>query len=79
MRYLYKQLSTTYEELLASAKEAEAEWLEHKMVRSKVMTASPVDPGKKGREELKSRIDKLTAKLKTRGKRTTMEEEKNSN
>ena len=68
MRYLYKQPSTTYEELLASAKEAEAEWLEHKTVRLKATTASPVDPGKKEREELKSRIDKLTAELNKREK-----------
>ena len=68
MRYLYKQLSTTYEELLASAKEAEAEWLEHKTIRSKVTTASPADPGKKEREKLKSRIDKLTAELNKREK-----------
>ena len=68
MRYLYKQPSTTYEELLAFAEEAEAEWLEHKTVRSKAMTASPVDPGKKEREELKSRIDKLTAELNKREK-----------
>ena len=59
MRYLYKQPNTTYEELLASAKEAEAEWLEHKTIRSKATTASQADPGKKEREELKSRIDKL--------------------
>ena len=61
MRYLYKQLDTTYEELLASAKEAESEWIEHKTMRSKA--TSVVDPGKKEREELKSRIDKLTAEL----------------
>ena len=68
MRYLYKQPSTTYEELLASAKEAEAEWLRHKTIRSKATTASPADPGKKEREELKSRIDKLTAELNKREK-----------
>ena len=59
---------TTYEELLASAKEAEAEWLEHKMIRSKATTASQVDPGKKEREVLKSRINKLTAELNKREK-----------
>ena len=55
MRYLYKQPEMTYEELLASAKEAEMEWMEHKTVRSKATTAaaSSVDPGKKEREELK--------------------------
>ena len=68
MRYLYKQPSTTYEELLASAKEAEAEWLEHKTIRSKATTTSPADPGKKEREELKSRIDKLMAELNKREK-----------
>ena len=68
MRYLYKQPMTTYEELLASTKEAEAEWLEHKMIRSKATTASQADPGKKEREELKSRIDKLTTELNKREK-----------
>ena len=29
MRYLYKRLDTTYDELLLTAKEAECEWLEH--------------------------------------------------
>ena len=65
MRYLYKQPETTYEELLASAKEAEAEWMEHKTVRSKATTATalPVDSGKKEREELKMGIDILAAEL----------------
>ena len=74
MQYLYKQPDTTYEELLASAKEAEAEWFEHKMMRSKAM--SVVDPGKKEREELKSRIDKLTAEL---NKKDTSKQWKNEN
>ena len=68
MRYLYKQPMTTYEQLLASTKEAEAEWLEHKTIRSKATTASQADPGRKEREELKSRIDKLTAELNKREK-----------
>ena len=68
MRYLYKQPLTTYEQLLASAKEAEAEWLEHKTIRSKMTIASQADPGRKEREELKSKIDKLTAELNKREK-----------
>ena len=45
MRYLYKQESTTYDELLQSAKEAKSEWLDNKLrVKSTVTTE---DPGKK--------------------------------
>ena len=59
---------------MASAKEAEAEWIEHKMMTSKA--TSVVDPGKKEREELKSRIDKLTAEL---NKKDTSKQCKNEN
>ena len=61
MRYLYKQVETTYEELMSSAKEAESEWLENKQIRAKL--SSVVDPGKKERDELKAKIDKLSAEL----------------
>ena len=61
MRYLYKQETTTYEQLLTSAKEAESEWLEHKTLKAKSTTIA--DPGKKERDELRSRIEKLTAEL----------------
>ena len=62
MRYLYKKLGTTYEELMMSAKEAEAEWIDNKArVKSTVISE---DPGKKEREELKQRIEKLTESVK---------------
>ena len=62
MRYLYKKPDTTYEELMISAKEAEAEWIDNKAcVKSTVVNE---DPGKKEREELKQRIEKLTESLK---------------
>ena len=63
MRYLYKRPGTTYDELLLTAKEAECEWLEHKTVRSKQVTATD-DTGKKEREEIKVRLDKLTETVK---------------
>ena len=53
---------TTYEELMMSAKEAEAEWIDNKaLVKSTVVNE---DPGKKEREELKQRIEKLTESVK---------------
>ena len=62
MRYLYKQESTTYDELLQSAKEAESEWIDNKLrVRS---TVAIEDPGKKEREELKDRLERLTESIK---------------
>ena len=61
MRYLYKEPETTYESLLSAATEAEAEWLESKTLKAKA--ASYVDPGKKERNELKAKINKLTAEL----------------
>ena len=61
MRYLYKEVDTTYESLLSAAMEAEAEWLESKTLKAKA--ASYVDPGKKERDEFKAKIDKLTAEL----------------
>ena len=51
MRYLYKKSETMYEELMMSAKKAEAEWINNKArVKSTVVNE---DPGKKEREELK--------------------------
>ena len=44
IRYLYKKPDTTYEELMMSAKEAEAEWIDNKAcVKSTVVSE---DPGK---------------------------------
>ena len=49
MRYLYKKPDTTYEELMMSAKEAEAEWIDNKAhVKSTVVNE---DPGKKERDQ----------------------------
>ena len=61
MRYLYKETETGYEQLLSAAREAETEWIESKTIKAKV--TSVVDPGKKERDELKARIDKLTKEL----------------
>ena len=62
MRYLCKKPETMYEELMMSAKEAEAEWIDNKTcVKSTIVNE---DPGKKEREELKQRIKKLTDSIK---------------
>ena len=63
MRYLYKHPETTYDELLLTAKEAECEWLEHKLICSK-QTITPDDVEKKEREEIKVRLDKLAETVK---------------
>ena len=47
---------------MMSAKEAEAEWIDNK-ARVKSIVVSE-DPGKKEREELKQRIEKLTESVK---------------
>ena len=63
MRYLYKKSDTTYEELMMSAKEAEAEWIDNRTcVKSTVVSE---DPGKKERQELKQRIKKTDWKCKS--------------
>ena len=61
IRYLYKETETVYEQLLSAAREAETEWVESKTIKAKV--TSVVDPGKKERDELKARIDKLIKEL----------------
>ena len=62
MRYLYKKPDIMYKELMMSAKEAEAEWIDNKAcVKSTVVSE---DPGNKEREELKQRIEKLTESVK---------------
>ena len=45
MRYLFKKPGTTYEELMMSAKEAEAEWIDNKARGKSTMVSE--DPGKK--------------------------------
>ena len=61
MTYLYKQPTTAYDELLQSAKEAELEWLDNKL---RVKSAMVDDPGKREREELKERLERLTETMK---------------
>ena len=82
MRYLFKP-ETSYEELLSSAKEAEAEWIENKSVRVKATVATLPDPGKKEREELKQQIEKLAAEMRQEGERQfgqlAVEKQKESN
>ena len=63
MRYLYKCLDTTYDELLLAAKEAECEWLEHRMTKMKQTTVGE-DVDRKEREEIKVRLDKLAETVK---------------
>ena len=62
MRYLYDRESTTYEVLLAAMKKAETEWSEtHAQFRMK--GAAVVE--KKELDELKERLDKLQATVKS--------------
>ena len=68
MRYLYKETETGYEQLLSAAREAETEWIESKTIKAKA--TSVVDPGKKERDELKARIDKLMKELNKKEKGT---------
>ena len=63
MRFLYTKESTTYDSLLAAIKEAESEWNESK---SQVWIKSAVVPDREDEmEELKKRLDKLTATVKS--------------
>ena len=61
MRYLYKESKTGYEQVLSATREAETEWAKSKTIKAKA--TSVVDPGKKERDKLKARIDKLTKEL----------------
>ena len=54
-------MDTGYEQLLSAAKETETEWVESKTIKAKAV--SVLDPGKKERDKLKTRIDKLTKEL----------------
>ena len=62
MIYLYKKPDTKYEELMMSAKEAEAEWIDNKACVKSIVVSE--NPGKEEREELKQRIEKLTDSVK---------------
>ena len=61
MRYLYKQPTTVYDELLQSAKEAESEWMDNKLW---VKSTTVEDLGKREREELKEWLERLTESMK---------------
>ena len=54
-------MDTGYEQLLSAARETETEWVESKTIKAKAV--SVLDPGKKERDKLKTRIDKLTKEL----------------
>ena len=69
MRYLYKQPTTVYDELLQSAKEAESEWMDNKL-RVKSISTAVEDPGKREREELKERLERLTESMKVANMQT---------
>ena len=73
MRYLYKQPTTAYDELLQSAKEAESEWMDNKL---RVKSTLVEDPGKKEREELKERLERLTESMKVANLQTQRREVK---
>ena len=63
MRFLYTKESTTYDSLLAAIKEAEVEWNESK---TQVRIKGVVVPEREDElEELKKRLDKLTATVKS--------------
>ena len=70
MRYLYDRESTTYEALLAAMKRAETEWSE---TRGQIRMKGDTVVEKKELDELKERLDKLQATVKS----TTANTEKN--
>ena len=75
MRYLYKQPTTVYDELLQLAKEAESEWMDNKL---RVKSATVEDPGKREREELKERLERLTESMKVANLQTQRRDVKKS-
>ena len=75
MRYLYKQPTTVYDELLQSAKEAESEWMDNKL---RVKSTTVEDPGKREREELKERLERLTKSMKVANLQTSRRDVKKS-
>ena len=75
MRYLYKQSTTVYNELLQSAKEAESEWMDNKL---RVKSTTVEDPGKREREELKERLERLTESMKVANLQTSRRDVKKS-
>ena len=75
MRYLYKQPTTVYDELLQSAKEAESEWMDNKL---RVKSTTVEDPGKREREEIKERLERLTESMKVANLQTSRRDVKKS-
>ena len=75
MRYLYKQPTTVYDELLQLAKEAESEWMDNKL-RVKSISTTVEDPGKREREELKERLERLTESMKVANLQTQKRDDK---
>ena len=75
MRYLYKQPTTVYDELLQSAKEAESEWMDNKLW---VKSTTVEDPGKREREELKEQLERLTESMKVANLQTQRRDVKKS-
>ena len=63
MRFLYTKETTTYESLLAAIKEAEIEWMESKG-QFWMKSAMLVDHSEEI-EELKQKLEKLTATVKS--------------
>ena len=62
MRYLYDKKSTTYEVLLTAIKDAETEWIEAK---GQLRMKSNVVPEQSELDELKERMNKLQATVKS--------------
>ena len=62
MRYLYDKKSTTYDVLLAAIKDAETEWLE---ARGQLWMKSAVVADKTEIDELREKLDKLQATVKS--------------
>ena len=75
MQYLYKQPTTAYDELLQSAKEAKSEWLDNKL---RVKSTMVEDPGKREREKLKERLERLTETMKAASLQQRREAKKSS-
>ena len=75
MRYLYKQPTTVYDELLQSAKEAESKWMDNKL---RVKSTTVEDPGKREREELKEWLERLTESMKVANLQTQRRDVKKS-
>ena len=78
MRFLYTKATTTYESLLAAIKEAEIEWMESKG-QFRMKAATVVDRSEEI-EELKQKLEKLTATVKSnmfKGARTNKDKKEN--